>query len=199
SCVPAAKPQVKPGTVRMMFARTTSELRAKFATPDPTRTPFQGVRGRGAARLCRSRPPPTWQTRPTSTSQLRTASALSADCRPAIADTCDSWRRHDRDPRAAAPARVPHLRAHHLALVATAQAGAVRGRRRQRDDPPPHLRRGPRPGRLAPPTPRHTAHPGVPRRTGGTPPRPSRRGPPMSESRRYRPDVVASWVGRVRV
>src|SRR5690606_6466211 len=32
-----------------------------------------------------------------------------------------------------------------------------------------------------------------------TPHRPSREGPPMSESRRYRPDVVASWVGRVRV
>src|SRR5690606_25027482 len=32
-----------------------------------------------------------------------------------------------------------------------------------------------------------------------TPHRPSSEGPPMSESRRYRPDVVASWVGRVRV
>src|SRR5690606_15665650 len=76
---------------------------------------------------------------------------------------------HARDPRPATPTRVPHLRAHHLALVATAQVGAVRGRRRQRDDPPPHLRRGHRPARLAPPTPRHTAQPGVPRRTGGTP------------------------------
>src|SRR5690606_3923313 len=80
---------------------------------------------------------------------------------------------HARDPRPTTPTRVPHLRAHHLALVATAQRmGVIRGRRRQRDDPPPHLRRSHRPARLAPPTPRHTAHLGVPRRTGGTPHRP---------------------------
>src|SRR5690606_41350429 len=45
---------------------------------------------------------------------------------------------HARDPRPTTPARVPHLRAHHLALVATAlRVGVIRGRRRQRDDPPP--------------------------------------------------------------
>src|SRR5690606_41334735 len=87
---------------------------------------------------------------------------------------------HARDPRPTTPTRVPHLRAHHLALVATAQRmGAIRGRRRQRDDPPPHPRRSHLPARLAPPTPRHTAHRGVPPPTRRTPPRPR---PPLAPS-----------------